>query len=317
MTHVRASVVLLTYNQEAFVKEALQSLLDQDYDDLEIVVSDDASKDKTWDVVLEVCRNYVGPKQVVLNRNTSNLGVVGNYFRAFNLSCGEVVFTAAGDDVSLPQRVSTCVNLWLKNQRKPDLIAADAYDMCLSGEILGTKVSDHLNDWNLTKWTEQRPYMFGASHMMTRRLLALRGLSPELSVEDQCLVIRALMMGGAIHCPLALVQHRRGGISQTKRVWTYALKLEQLRKSSQQALIEIENILQDAGILGVDIKDNLMSEKRLNEFALAILRDVGWGERFRLLYLYSDVSWRKRWKFLSFSAFKMVHEVAFFLKSKR
>jgi glycosyltransferase involved in cell wall biosynthesis len=51
LPHLRASVLLLTYNQEGFVKEAMQSLIAQDVVDLEIVVSDDQSSDSTWEVV--------------------------------------------------------------------------------------------------------------------------------------------------------------------------------------------------------------------------------------------------------------------------
>ena len=117
---VHASVVLLTYNQEEFVEDALRSLLEQDYPDLQIVVSDDNSQDGTWQIVNSVAETYVGSKTIVLNRNSSNLGLVGNYEAAFALSTGDVVFSAAGDDMSTPDRCSECIKLWLANDRGPD-----------------------------------------------------------------------------------------------------------------------------------------------------------------------------------------------------
>lgn len=83
LSSVHASVVLLTYNQEDFVGDALRSLLDQDYQDLQIVVSDDNSADSTWRVVNSIVEAYVGSKRIILNRNSTNLGLVGNYEAAF------------------------------------------------------------------------------------------------------------------------------------------------------------------------------------------------------------------------------------------
>ena len=157
MPPVRASVVLLTYNQEAYVQEALQSLLSQDYDDLEIVVSDDASTDGTWQVIQQKFVEYTGHKRVVLNRNERNLGIVGNYFKAFSVATGDVIFTAAGDDVSLPNRCSACINMWIDTGQVVDLIAADGYDMLLTGEVAGLKETDELSQWTFERWTQKRP----------------------------------------------------------------------------------------------------------------------------------------------------------------
>jgi len=221
MPHVHASVVLLTYNQEVFVQEALQSLLNQDYDDLEIVISDDASKDSTWQLIQQTIAEYTGHKRVILNRNENNLGIVGNYFKAVSRTTGDVIFTAAGDDISLPNRCSACISSWIDKGRVVDLVAADGYDMLATGEVVRTKETDELSQWTFERWTKQRPFVFGASHMMTRRLLMLRALDPKLPVEDQNLVARALLMGGVMRLALPLVKHRRGGFSQTKTKFNY------------------------------------------------------------------------------------------------
>jgi glycosyltransferase involved in cell wall biosynthesis len=109
MLTFRVSIILTTFNQELFVKDALQSLLEQDYDELEIVVSDDASKDQTWQIVSSIATEYVGSKKIILNRNANNLGIGANYAKAFSLTSGDVVFSAAGDDVSLPTRCSESI----------------------------------------------------------------------------------------------------------------------------------------------------------------------------------------------------------------
>ncbi len=238
MSHISASVILLTYNKEAFVAEALQSLLDQDYADLEIVVSDDASVDNTWHIVSTLAKNYVGPKKIVLNRNSHNAGIGANYDNAFLLTNGGVIFSAAGDDVSLPSRCSDTIEAWVRAGMTPDLVATDAFDMTLSGEVVCVKKMDDVQDWTLAAWFVKRPYHFGASHMMTRRMLDLNSLHPQLNAEDQCLMFRALMMGGALRVAKPLVNHRQSGVSYKAKPTTYALKKAKLIKDAKAALIE-------------------------------------------------------------------------------
>lgn len=315
MLAVRASVLLLTYNQEAFVQEALQSLLAQDYDDLEIVVSDDGSKDDTWIILNKLALEYKGSKKIILNRNELNLGVVGNYYKAYSLSSGDLIFTAAGDDISMPTRCSACIKYWLNCGEKPDLIAADSYDMDSNGYVLGEKLTDNLEDWNLFRWSERRPFMFGASHMMTRRLIGLRTLSARLPVEDQNFIVRALMMGGARRLPLLLVKHRRGGLSQRKTRWTYELKRAAMIKSSHDALHEIDEISKDAKLLNNDIEFLLKKRRALNTYALGIFSCSNIFERIKLALEYDSVALSKRLKFFVFASLPHIYSFIFLIKN--
>jgi glycosyltransferase involved in cell wall biosynthesis len=264
MESIRASVVLLTYNQEAFVKEALQSLLDQDYDHLEIVVSDDCSKDGTWAVVESLGMAYSGSKKIVLNRNSSNLGIGGNYAKAFSLTSGDVIFSAAGDDVSLPSRFTETIAAWQETGMRVDLVATDALDMTISGETVGLKAIDELQQWEMSKWFSRRPYHFGASHMLTRRLLELNSLHPQLNAEDQCLMFRALLMGGACRLAKPLVKHRQNGVSYKSKPATYALKKLKLISDAKASLIEAEQMIADAAWLMRDSEVRARLEPSVN-----------------------------------------------------
>jgi len=76
-----ASFVLLTFNQERFVQDALQSLLNQDCEDIEIVISDGCSTDGTWEQIQTTLEGYEGLKKIIAIRNQANLGILDNYFR--------------------------------------------------------------------------------------------------------------------------------------------------------------------------------------------------------------------------------------------
>jgi hypothetical protein len=314
MMPILASVLFLTYNQEQLVQEAFQSLLDQDYDNLEIVVSDDGSRDGTWEVISQMAKQYTGPKKIVLNRNETNLGVIRNFYKAFGLSAGELLFPAAGDDVSLPSRCSECIHLWLECDKKPDLIATDGFDMLFDGTIVGIKETENLQDWDVTRWSKRRPYMFGASHMLTRRLLAIRTLGSLVHAEDQLFIIRALMMGGAMRCAAPLIKHRRGGVSQTQHLGTYQEKKARLFKSSQQALLERDEILLDAACLDMDMRWAVEDGLQFNTFALQMLRANSAHQKFSAVLSHKQVSWKKRIKLLSFTSLPVLHSVALRLK---
>jgi glycosyltransferase involved in cell wall biosynthesis len=315
MQVVNASVLLLTYNQELFVQDALQSLLDQNYDPLEIVVSDDCSSDSTWEIVSKISKEYIGHKTILLNRNSTNLGIVGNYFKAFRLSKGDVIFTAAGDDISLSSRCSECINAWQQHNQKIDLIATDAFDMALSGEVVGQKKTDELGSWSFEKWVKTRPYMFGASHMMTRRLLALADLSTELQVEDQNLIARALMMGGALRIPVPLVKHRRGGISQLKRRYTYEQKKAKLLASARNSLLECQEISRDAKLLSQQVEVYLGGQVNLALYMIEILEAVTFIEKCQIFFAYPSVSLNKRLRFFQFTVFVMLNKNLMVFKS--
>lgn len=249
MTLPVASIILLTYNQEQFVEEAFLSLLNQDLDNIEIVVSDDCSSDATWTIIQAIAKDYQGPKKIILSCNPINLGIVGNYAAALKQSSGDLIFMAAGDDISLPGRCSKTIHFWCDTQRKYDLVATDAFDMAYDGKILGSKENEDLESWTINKWFERRPFFFGASHMVTRKLLSVAPLNNQLPYEDQCLVLRAMLMGGAVRLPIPLICHRRGGITQLSR-FKFAHRRAEIARDMAREMMELLQFLSDATALG-------------------------------------------------------------------
>ena len=106
------SFILLTYEQEKFVEEAVRSALRQTYEPLEIIVSDDASSDRTFVKAKAVIDAYQGPHSVMGRVNARNLGTNGHINVAVRTARGEFIVVAAGDDVSAPGRVERLVRQW-------------------------------------------------------------------------------------------------------------------------------------------------------------------------------------------------------------
>lgn len=113
---IRATIALCAYNQQNFIREAVQGAFSQTYSPLEIVMSDDCSNDNTFDIMKSMVQLYKGPHRIILNRNDKNLGINGNVNKTFELSSGEIWIGAAGDDVSLPERCSKTVSVFSKHK---------------------------------------------------------------------------------------------------------------------------------------------------------------------------------------------------------
>lgn len=96
---------LFAYNQERFIREAVQGAFAQIYQPLEIILSDDCSTDRTFEIMQEMAAAYDGPHRVVLNRTKSNAGLLAHVIGTCRQALGEVIVVAAGDDISYPQRV--------------------------------------------------------------------------------------------------------------------------------------------------------------------------------------------------------------------
>jgi glycosyltransferase involved in cell wall biosynthesis len=102
----QVSVGLPVYNGERFVADALASILAQTWQDLEVIVCDNASTDRTR----EICEAFAArDPRVRYYRNERNLGASPNWNRAFELSRGELFKWAAHDDVLCPTYIERAV----------------------------------------------------------------------------------------------------------------------------------------------------------------------------------------------------------------
>jgi glycosyltransferase involved in cell wall biosynthesis len=93
------SVILPAYNAEKFIKEAVQSILDQTVNDFELIVINDASTDGTLDIL-----ESFNDSRISIINNKINLKVVKCLNKGLELAKGEFIARMDADDVSLPNR---------------------------------------------------------------------------------------------------------------------------------------------------------------------------------------------------------------------
>ena len=295
----RASLLLLAYNQERHVEEAARSCLAQHSEPLEIVFSDDASSDRTHEILAAVAANYRGPHRVVVRRNETNLGITGHYNRLIEASRGELLITAAGDDTSHPERAARLLAAWDATGGRADLISSHVVDVDAEGVEHGVlKVDDLAATADVDAWLRHRPFIIGAGHAFTRRLMRAFGpLDPAMHHEDQVMVFRALTAGGALTIDAALVRYRRGGASATPA----QRSAEQMRAWRMRRLdleiAEREQLLRDAAVAGcLEVVAAALEPLRVRQAYLRRLYDAD-SARGRLQALFMTGGPAPAWRF--------------------
>jgi len=103
-TYPLVSVAVVTYNQINFINECLDSILGQDYPNIEIVVADDFSTDGTREILTEY--QSKNPEIFILKFAESNQGITANHNLAHYACSGKYIAWIGGDDVMLAGKLS-------------------------------------------------------------------------------------------------------------------------------------------------------------------------------------------------------------------
>jgi glycosyltransferase involved in cell wall biosynthesis len=206
-----ASLVLLSYNQESYIREAVEGVLAQTYSPLEIILSDDCSADSTFQVMQTMAREYSGPHRIRLNLNKRNFGIAGHVNRSFELARGEVWIGAAGDDVSLSER-SAAVMVALESNPSWQSVVSGVE---LFGEMSGLQRPFYRRrKLSLLELCLDPPAPRGCSAAYRRRVFTdFPPLSDDCQAEDMPLSFRAGLNGIAGSIPDILVRYRVSGSS--------------------------------------------------------------------------------------------------------
>src|SRR5246127_6023313 len=102
------SVGLFVYNGERFIEEALQSILKQTFTDFELIISDNASTDRTGEIVKAYAER---DNRIRYYRNEKNIGAGWNARRVYELATGKYFKWATADDFLEPDLLRRCVEI--------------------------------------------------------------------------------------------------------------------------------------------------------------------------------------------------------------
>jgi glycosyltransferase involved in cell wall biosynthesis len=232
------SAVLLTHDCEAYVADAVDSALAQDYaGPLEIVVSDDASSDGSFAIAQARIAAYRGPHRVVLRRRQFNSGSKSAHLNdVFSVCAGELLVSFDGDDIAVPARVSRVV---ARARASPDAQAIySSFALIGAGGGISrrARVPRPPPGSDAAQWFARvDAYAAGATLAVRRAVVEAFGpLDPALN-EDIQLPFRAALVGGVEYIDEPLVQvHRHAGSFTAD--WQRYASLHEYRRRMQAGI---------------------------------------------------------------------------------
>ena len=114
---MRFSILLPTRNGGDFLENCVHSILEQDHDDFELLISDNANTDATPEII----RQFKDDSRVVVVRQDSPISVSENWTAALQASCGDYILMMGDDDYLLPGTLRR-LDAALRQYAEPDCI---------------------------------------------------------------------------------------------------------------------------------------------------------------------------------------------------
>lgn len=182
---LKVSIMVITYNQENIVRETILSCVSQDYENFEVVVSDDGSSDATPVILKELEAEFPGLIKLVLNE--CNQGITRNCNVALAHCSGELIAMMGGDDILYPEKIRLQAQAFSEN---PSLVFC--YHPChilQNGrlvDIVGGRKKDIVNDFYemIEKYGADIP---GPVPMVLRSAIPLTGFDVSIPVASDWL----------------------------------------------------------------------------------------------------------------------------------
>lgn len=141
----KVTVLMPVYNGEQFLREAIDSILNQTFTDFEFMIINDASTDDS----VEIVESYKD-RRINLIHNETNIGLIATLNKGLALACGEYIARMDADDKSLPERLAKQVKFL---DAEPDIAVVGTGIQMIDGS--GHKIGPHIlfpESHNLIRW---------------------------------------------------------------------------------------------------------------------------------------------------------------------
>lgn len=233
MTPPLVTVICVCYNHARFVVEALDSVMNQTYARIELIVIDDGSDDGSGKIIKKWMMHHPEATMIL---NGKNIGYCKTFNKAFSLSKGEFVIDLAADDLLMPHRVEEGVNLLTKSGLDYGVAFSDGQYIDEQGQSLRLHSEKFPHEFvpvgDVYKELIERYFICSPTTMWRRSVLdALQGYDESLAFEDFDLWIRASRNYKFIYSPLVLVK---------KRVVSTSMSAKQFDRSNPQRWSTLE-----------------------------------------------------------------------------
>ncbi len=251
---MKVSVIIPVYNAEQYIRESVRSVLDQTYDDIEIIAVDDGSTDKS----LEILREYENKIKIISKKNG---GTATAFNTGIKIMSGEWFKWLSADDVLYPTAVQELVDAAAKIQDKNTVIYSNYDIIDETGKVVKQFIEPDYNDMEqFEKNTILLDHFYGnaGTALIHKSIFDRFGLYDEtigfqedyelwlrLCLQHDCrlYLLPKILMGYRVHQNQLTVRNQDKNLANAKKIRQLVLqRLEpQLQEKYQKSLKKYQN----------------------------------------------------------------------------
>ena len=288
----KVEILLATYNGERYLREQIDSILNQDYKDWIVRVCDDASTDNTYEILMEYKEKFQD-KFIIEKRQTGFGSAKLNFAHLIKESVCDYVMCCDQDDVWLSNKISLTLQAMKKNEKDglPVLVHTDLKVVDAKLNVLSDSFFVHSNYYKNPQYKDLliQNHVTGCTMMMNRSLVNLLNLQKDyedILMHDWLAAIVAAGLGKVVFvdCPTMLYrQHEVNSVGAKK--YGFALLITKLRNNS--------------------IKKSLVATTLQARRIAKTYQEMLQEDKYQLAYRYSQIFSRNK-----------IYRISFYIKNK-
>lgn len=250
----KVEILLATYNGEKYIREQLDSILNQDYENWIVRVSDDSSTDRTYEILSEYKEKY--PDKFIMETRKKGYGKAKlNFSYLIKQSTEKYVMCCDQDDFWLPNKISLTLQAMKKNEDNgiPVLIHTDLKVVDADLNVLSESFFEHSNFRKTFRYRDIliQNHVTGCTMMMNRPLIELMNKEQDyenILMHDWLAAVLATSMGKVafVDCPTMLYrQHSVNSVGAKKyglSLFVSKLKSNTIKKSLVDTTMQAEEV---------------------------------------------------------------------------
>ena len=201
------TIIALCYNHERFVEECLQSIINQTYKNIELIIVDDFSTDKSKEIIVAFSQKNIG---ICCIFNEYNVGNCRSFNQALKIAKGKYIIDLSTDDVLKPNRIEEQVKKF-KESDNIGIVFSDAEYIDEYSNWLGIfyRKNQRIPEGNIYEDILKKSFIMPSSMMIRKSILdKLGGYDENLKYEDFDFWVRSSRRYDYAYVPQILVQQR-------------------------------------------------------------------------------------------------------------
>lgn len=214
MENEPVDILLATYNGQRFLSDQLESILNQSYKPIRILISDDGSTDGTFQIIQEYCQKH--PDKIKLIKTEIRQGSAKKFMSLVEYSDSPFIFFSDQDDIWEKDKIDKSLAALKKNENQEGICAVYS-DMTVVDESLKLISDSFLRIHNLNPEWRRNKYAILAQSMAAGCTIAfnsrlkqkLHSFNSTLFQHDHWILMHAAWYGKVLYIPQATVKYRQ------------------------------------------------------------------------------------------------------------